>query len=106
MKNDNSSLLDEFGEVMDSFLKNNKIQLLVESPEGSSEWTTKSNIDELGPVVHFYILLNVMPIVFRKFKDIMDENLTENFIDSVLEMVKKEIMEVVGKEKKGKDAER
>ena len=103
MKNDNSSLLDELGEVMDSFLKNNKIQLLVESPKGSSEWTTKSNIDELGPVVYFYILLNLMPIVFQKFKDILDENLTESFVDSVLDMVKKEIMETVMKE--GDDAE-
>ncbi len=103
MKNDNSSLLDEFGNAMDSFLKDNKIQLLVESPEGSSEWTTKSNIDELGPVVHFYILLNVLPLVFDQFKHILDENLTEDFIDETLKLVKEEIMETAMKE--GDDAE-
>lgn len=91
-----NDMLEKFGEQMDKFLEESPIYFLVHSPEGSKDYELKCNLEELGPVVHFYILLNALPLVFRQFKDILDDALTEDFVDKVLEMVKEEIMETVG----------
>lgn len=56
-KIEENELLDKFGEVMDDFLKDAPISLVVYSEEESEEWEIKCNVDSLGPVVQFYILL-------------------------------------------------
>ena len=83
---------------MDGFLKDAPISLVVYSEEESDKWEIKCNVDSLGPVVQFYILLKALPLVFDQFKHILDKDLTEDFIDETLKLVKEEIMEVVGKE--------
>lgn len=97
-KIEENELLDKFGEVMDGFLKDAPISLVVYSEEESEEWEIKCNVDRLGPVVQFYILLKALPLVFDQFKHILDKDLTEDFIDETLKLVKAEIMETVGKE--------
>lgn len=97
-KIEENELLDKLGEVMDGFLKDAPISLVVYSEEGSDKWEIKCNVDSLGPVVEFYILLKALPLVFDQFKHILDEDLTEDCIDETLKLVKEEIMEVVGKE--------
>lgn len=102
-KIEENELLDKFGEIMDSFLKEAPISMVVYSEEESDKWEIKCNVDSLGPVVQFYILLKALPLVFDQFKDILDENLTESFVDETLKLVKADIMETVMKE--GDDAQ-
>ena len=97
-KIEENEFLDKLGEVMDGFLKDAPISLVVYSEEESDKWEIKCNVDNLGPVVQFYILLKALPLVFDQFKHILDKDLTEDFIDETLKLVKEEIMEVVGKE--------
>ena len=97
-KIEENEFLDKLGEVMDGFLKDAPISLVVYSEEESDKWEIKCNVDSLGPVVQFYILLKALPLVFDQFKHILDKDLTEDFIDETLKLVKEEIMEVVGKE--------
>ena len=89
--------LEAFGDIMDNFINDNEVCLLAESPAGTQDFTIKTNTN-LGPVVEFYMLIKCIPDVFVHFKDILDESLTENFIDSVLEMLKEEIMEKLQEE--------
>lgn len=97
-KIEENELLDKFGEMMDSFLKEAPISMIVYSEEGSEKWEIKCNVGNLGPTVEFYILLKALPLVFDQFKDVLDKDLTENFIDETLKLVKADIMETVGKE--------
>ena len=97
-KIEENEFLNKLGEVMDGFLKDAPISLVVYSEEESDKWEIKCNVDSLGPVVQFYILLKALPLVFDQFKHILDKDLTEDFIDETLKLVKEEIMEVVGKE--------
>lgn len=97
-KIEENELLNKFGEIMDSFLKEAPISIVVYSEEESDKWEIECNVDSLGPVVQFYILLKALPLVFDQFKDILDENLTESFVDETLKLVKADIMEAIGKE--------
>ena len=90
-----NDMLEKFGEYMDKLLEVAPVYFLVNSPEGSKDWELKCNLEGLGPTVHFYILLKALPLVFKQFKDILADELTENFVDETLEMVKEEIMETV-----------
>lgn len=83
--------LEKFGDIMDKFLEDNHIQMMVEMPEGTIEPTVVTNTN-LGPVVEFYILLQATKTVFSDFRDMLKEDMTEDFIDKLFEMLKAEIL--------------
>lgn len=83
--------IDDFGEFMDALLKVSNVQMLITLPEGTIEPEIKDNIG-LGPTVHFYILMHTCRAVFQEFREILNPDLEEDFIDSVLEMVKEDIL--------------
>ncbi len=85
--------IEKFGEIMDDFLKENEINMLITLPEGSIEPQIQDNI-AMGCVVQFYILLATLPTVFKEMFRTMnlDETKEESLIDSMLEMVKGEVM--------------
>ena len=87
--------IEKFGEIMDDFLnlKENEINMLITLPEGSIEPQIQDNI-AMGCVVQFYILLATLPTVFKEMFRMMnlDETKEESLIDSMLEMVKGEVM--------------
>lgn len=83
--------LDTFGEMMDEFLEQKHIQVLLDIPEGTNDVIIKDNVG-IGPVVHFYIILQGLCATFREFRHILDPALEENFIDETLQDVKKEIL--------------
>lgn len=95
--------LEKFGEIVDDILTKNHIQMLVEMPKGTQDVTIIDNT-ELGPVIHFYILLKALPAVFKKLMEITEINLAEDFINTTLGMVKSEILEVLKDEAVGKES--
>ena len=50
--------IDSFGEIMDKFLKENDIKMLIEMPKGTLKAEVRNNCEMPG-VVDLYILLNV-----------------------------------------------
>ena len=95
--------LDTFGEIMDEFLKENKIQMLITIPEGSITPEIESNT-RLWPVVHFYILLKALTTVVKEMVDVMSINAGspewEHTVDAILSLVKQDIMDSKPKEEK------
>lgn len=91
--------LDTFGEVMDKFIKENKIQMLITLPEGSVDAEIQDNVNA-GGVMQFYIMLNAFPSIVKRMKEDMkradlelDESKWEDVVDSLLSLLKKELME-------------
>lgn len=87
--------LDSFGEIIDQFLKDNEICMLLTIPEGTLDVQVQDNV-HLGSIVQFYILLNaIKPICDAVLKDMgIDPKSTEweEVADTLLGMIKDEIM--------------
>ncbi len=88
--------LDSFGEIIDGFLKENEIQMLLTMPEGSDDLQIMDNTG-MGCVVQFYILLNaIKPIIadLQKQGGIDPKSSEwEKVVDTLLGMVKREVMD-------------
>ena len=90
--------LDNFGEIMDDFLKENHIQMLIDMPEGTIDPVVKDNAG-IGAVVKFYIILNsLIPVCEEMKKDIgIPDGYTkewEKMLDDILDLVKRDLLEV------------
>lgn len=103
MKEKRELNLDTFGEIVNEFLKENKIQMLITIPKGSITPEVRDNVG-LGPVVHFYILLKALTTVVKEMVDAMSINAGspewEHTVDAILSLVKQDIMDSKPKEKK------
>ena len=88
--------LETFGEIMDKFIEDNNIQLVVEIPEGSSEPSVIDNTG-CGSVMQFYILLSAMEMVILDVLRVADTDPDkyEQLIDSLLQLIKEDIMDVL-----------
>lgn len=89
--------LDKFGEIIDNFLKENHVQMLIEMPEGTLEPIVKDNIGA-GSVMKFYFLINAIPAVGKEMKKDMDipsddREGWEEVVDVILKLLKSELME-------------
>lgn len=88
--------IDKFGEVIDGFLKDNHIQMLIDIPEGTLEPEIKDNAD-MGGVIRFYIMLHALKASFeyllKDMEGMLDPEKKEDMIDGMLKMVKGELME-------------
>ena len=88
--------LDTFGEIVDEFLKENEIQMLITIPEGSMTPEMRDNV-VLGPVIRFYILLKALTTVAKETVDAMSINAGspewEHTVDVMLSLVKQDIMD-------------
>lgn len=90
--------LEKFGEIIDNFLKENHIQMLIEIPEGTLEPDVTDNVG-LGSVTKFYILLNSLSAIGKEMEKDMhisseDKEDWEKVVDGILDMVKNDLMEV------------
>lgn len=88
--------LDSFGEIIDDFLKENTIQMLLTLPKGTLDVQVRDNTG-LGSVVQFYILLNSIKTIVDSMREDMgidgEPPNWEKTVDELLSMVKSEIME-------------
>lgn len=87
--------LDKFGEIIDNFLKENRVQMLIEIPEGTLKPIVKDNIGA-GAVMKFYFLLKAISAVGKELKRDMGYNDTDDWeyvVDEILKLVKAELVE-------------
>ena len=87
--------IEALGKIIDQFLTENKVNMLITLPKGSLDAQIQENI-KLGSVVRFYIFLNcIKPIVdeFAKEAEIDKTSAEwEGIVDKYLAMIKKEII--------------
>lgn len=90
----NELSIDTFGEIMDKFIKDNHIQLLIDIPEGTNEAEVADNTP-LGPVMQFYILLAaIKPVATSMFTRLqIDEAGKRQLLDALFVLLRKEILE-------------
>ena len=85
--------LDTFGKMMEGFLLENKVQMLITMEEDTMDPDIQDNI-HLGPVVHFYIMLHSLEkIVQTLVERVIEPSKAEELIDTLLDLVKEDIME-------------
>ena len=88
--------LDSFGEVIDEFLKDNVIQMLLTIPAGTMGVQVRDNTG-MGAVVQFYILLQSIRPVSAAILELMKIDNTSpewrNVVDSLLGLVRNELTE-------------
>lgn len=89
--------LEKFGEIIDNFLKENHIQMLIEMPEGTLNSVVTDNVG-IGSVVKFYILLNSLGTIGKEMKKDMnissdDKEGWEKVVDRILDLVKNDLLE-------------
>ena len=88
--------LDNFGEIMDDFLRKNVINMLITLPDGTLEPVVEDNVG-LGSTVHFYILLNSICTVCKQMQKDMgiDKKSAEwaNVVHALLKMVEAELLD-------------
>ncbi len=86
--------IDTFGEIMDKFMEDHEVVMLIKLPEGSLEAEVEDNIG-LGSVPKFYLMLNGMKtIIDQMMNDLgIDPKEKENLLDNMLDIVKKDILE-------------
>lgn len=87
--------LDKFGEIIDSFLKDNNIAMLIKVPEGTLDPVVKDNTG-MGSVIKFYILLVALKAIGKQLRSdmgITSQEEWEGATDGILKLVKKDLME-------------
>lgn len=89
--------LDSLGEIVDKFLWDNEVKMLLTLPEGSLVPEVWDSIG-FGSVVQFYILLNsIEPICTAMRNDMGIDGKSpewESVVDELLAMVKSEMLEL------------
>lgn len=87
--------LDKFGEIIDNFLKDNDVSMLINIPEGTLDPIVKDNVG-MGSVIRFYILLIALESIGKQLKSdmgITSQEEWEGAIDGILKLVKNDLME-------------
>lgn len=86
--------LDTFSEIMDKFIKDNEINMLITLPEGSIDPVVDDNVGA-GSVMRFYIVLNALPTICKQVKADMgiDSDGWISVAETLSEMIKKEMLD-------------
>ena len=90
--------IDSFGEIMDKFLEDNDIVMLIEMPKGTLKGEVKNNCEMPG-IVDLYILLNALPSAFEcVFEMIENDNASDqrNIVHEMMEMVENKFVKRLG----------
>lgn len=85
--------LDTFGLIMDDFIRENDVQLIVTLPAGKETPQVVDNIGA-GPVMTFYLLLNCLGPIFHDLLAILGEKTAdkEKLADALLELVRADML--------------
>ena len=87
--------LDKFGEIMDNFLKDNDVSMLINIPDGTLDPIIKDNVG-MGSVIRFYILLIALESIGKQLRSDMGIALQEEWeraIAGILDLVRRDLME-------------
>lgn len=84
--------IERFGEIMDGFLRDSKVALLVKMPEGTLDAEIEDSTG-LGPTIQLYILFRALSKALIDTCNQIGGLETDEFIDSMMEVVKGEVKE-------------
>ena len=87
--------LDKFGEIIDNFLKDNNVSMLINVPEGTLDPIIKDNTG-MGSVIKFYILLIALKSIGKQLRsdmDIISQEEWEGAIVGILDLVRRDLVE-------------
>lgn len=91
--------IEKFGKIVDDFLNDNHIQMIIEMKEGTRKAIIEDNTD-MGSVIQFYILMHGMAQCMDRMMDDMEiekEGKLE-MVDGILEILKNELLSEEGEE--------
>ena len=87
--------LDSFGNIVDKFLEENEVTMLLTMPKGTQAVQVKDNVN-LGPTVQFYILLNSIEAICKEMRTLLGIDTAspewEHTVNVMLGMVKSDIL--------------
>lgn len=87
--------LDSFGDIVDKFLEENEVEMLLTMPKGTLDVQVKDNVN-LGPTVQFYIMLNSITAICKELRTLIGIDTAspewEHTVNVMLGMVKREIL--------------
>ena len=85
--------LDTFGLIVDDFIRENDVQMIVTLPAGQERPEVTDNIGA-GPVMTFYLILNCLGPVFHDLLIVLGDKAVdkEKLADALLELVKAELL--------------
>ena len=91
--------LDTFGEIVDKYLNDNDIYILLHMPEGTQEVEIeKSNLPESG-VLYFFAAMNmVITSALKMHAELVNTKSNfdwPGFVDSLVDVVKEDLLESV-----------
>ena len=88
--------LDSFGDIVDKFLEENEVKMLLTMPKGTLYVQVEDNVN-LGPTVQFFILLNSIEAMCKELRTLIGIDTAspewEHTVSVLLAMVKKGILE-------------
>lgn len=87
--------LDSFGDIVNKFLEENEIRMLLTMPKGTLDVQVKDNVN-LGPTVQFFILLNSITAICKELRTLLGIDTAspewERMVNVMLGMVKSDIL--------------
>lgn len=87
--------LDSFGDIVDKFLEENEVEMLLTMPKGTQTVQVKDNVN-LGPTVQFFILLNSITTICKEMRTLLGIDTAspewERMVNVMLGMVKSDIL--------------
>ena len=87
--------LDSFRDIVDKFLEENEIRMLLTMPKGTLDVQVKDNVN-LGPTVQFYIMLNSITAICKELRTLLGIDTAspewEHAVNVMLGMVKRDIL--------------
>lgn len=87
--------LDSFGDIVDKFLEENEVEMLLTMPKGTQTVQVKDNVN-LGPTVQFFILLNSITTICKEMRTLLGIDTAspewERMVNVMLGIVKREIL--------------
>ena len=96
-QNGGSELRDKFGGLMDAFIEEADLYMVIHFPEGSSVPEIKSSVG--SSVVDLYFLLRAFPAVWEAMENEMpltdDPDERRELVDGILELIKGTMYNVV-----------
>lgn len=91
--------IEKFGEIVDRFITDAHIQMMIDLPEGTEE-PKIYNTAHLGSVIEFYILMRAIKSGFKdmlkemsQIPDFNSDGDTDVLIDQLLELIKADMKE-------------
>ena len=83
--------LDTFGEVMDKFIHENKVGIMVLKEANSDDWKVTGM--EMGAVMDFYIMLNALqPIYLNMLEQMHGEMDAVKLAEALADLMKKDMI--------------